>query len=106
MELTSSAPLLAHYSVDLTPPMASPAPPMASPTPPMASPTPSVAIPIAYAPLAQLPSLNISPVHTCNDCNSSFTRNEKDKGSSAYYRCASCQSKMLQKAIVYSCIIH
>ena len=92
MELTPSAPLLAHYSVDLDPPMASPAP--------------SDAIPIAYAPLAQLPTLNISPVHTCHDCNSSFTRNEKDKGSSAYYRCTSCQSKMLQKAIIYSCIIY
>jgi DNA-directed RNA polymerase subunit RPC12/RpoP len=94
MELTPSAPLLAHYSVDRTPPVAYPIHPVAIP------------LSIANPPLAQLPTLNILPVHTCNDCNSPFIRNEKDRGSSAYYRCASCQSKMLQKAVVYSCVIY
>ena len=100
MELTPSAPLLAHYSEDTYPPLD---PPLA---PPLAPPVIQIAIPIDYTPLAQMPSLNIPTVHTCRSCKSPFNRNEKDNGSSAYFRCLSCQQKMLQTSIIQSCVIH
>ena len=93
MELTPSAPLLAHYSEYSLPASIS-------------SPVLPIATPIAGSNLDQMPSLNIPPLHTCNSCNSSFNRKEKDKGSSAYFRCLSCQQKMLQMSIIQNCIIH
>lgn len=92
MELTPSAPLLAHYSE--------------VPLPPLVPPVLPIAIPIAYTPLDQMIPLNIPPIHTCNSCKSPFNRYEKDNGSSAYYRCISCQQKMLQTSIIQSCVIH
>lgn len=52
-----------------------------------------------------IPRRPLSSSAICRDCRKPFTRLEKNRGGSSYFRCLECQTTFLGRSMVSSCLI-
>ncbi len=52
-----------------------------------------------------IPGRPLSLSVICRDCRQPFTRLEKNRGGSSYFRCPECQETFLGRSMVSSCLI-